>query len=999
MADEPAATEYNFREFRFSRDEIVQKQIIQTKDFTIKDRTFYLKFKLSLKSSSDFMVNVTCTSHVTDYGLVTIRIFKEGYQKKKAQKAIISNFTKNTPKPFKIPIKCNELEDYFTHDYLSLYFSYQPKEKNASPVVNPIIKAQASRMAIPRRYFEYNSKQETGFVGLRNDSSICYMNSLLQAIYNIPSFRKIIYASNSHLEVDVRINVMLNLQILFYTLQTSPTLCNTTPLRTSFGWTQQNAYQQEDLQEFWTLLLDNILGKIRGTEQSNQVIDLFRIQSQKIIHNPDFNYHEVIGQINEMFLLQLCIINSTDIQSMITNYLAPDVINRDIPNVGEKACFLNEQFVSLPRVLFLHLLRYNISEVGEVVKINKPITYQEIIEIPFQNSTVKYILHGVLVHLGSSAEGGHYKALLRPTIENEWFSFNDERVEKCPVDRALSQFSDCYLLIYAREDTEQIDFAPVTNEDIPENIRDIAEKTELDLIEVPIITLECINSNTKEYKNDFRHPDKEISIDVGSNETTESLYSKIQSLFELKTKFRLWTCRYDGSPENVLRKGSIKATPYCRGRHLFLETGGELFSEDNNIFTILKFFNSKTSKLTLIGLSGIPLTSKPVDLFVQISTDTKLPFNQKYTVFHKSPLVHSNDLPMAEINKPFYTLVNFTNGSTLIFQAVDQPPFNDIGGDEISYYSENDGLFTTFLKSRFYTVRASLYMDSLPFDPICNVKYPSEFSVQQLKEFVAPLVGVDYDKSCNSLLLFFENGPGSYRDSIGKEEYRQPFCATSDKYAPNEKLYVKFVPDIPDSEINSDSKKTVVIYTSSDSFIVDNIIFAIENESSTISDIIQNNEINITNPRISLMRYGRIEKIVSDDTKINEINESVIRIDEIQDDGICNESNCLLVVNIEAEREGSKILTPQMSFFLSIIPDETFVDTKQRIKIICDIDDAKFSRLRYHLMVNSCDPNVIDRLPKLNDQLVLSSIGIPDLRIDIQRSLRMQNYHQMALLH
>lgn len=36
----------------------------------------------------------------------------------------------------------------------------------------------------------YDSRKETGFVGLKNQGATCYMNSLLQYLFNIPYFRK-----------------------------------------------------------------------------------------------------------------------------------------------------------------------------------------------------------------------------------------------------------------------------------------------------------------------------------------------------------------------------------------------------------------------------------------------------------------------------------------------------------------------------------------------------------------------------------------------------------------------------------------------------------------------------------------------------------------------------------------------------------------------------------------------------------------------------------------
>ena len=41
-------------------------------------------------------------------------------------------------------------------------------------------------------HLTYNSKKETGYVGLKNQGATCYMNSLLQTLYHIPYFRKVL---------------------------------------------------------------------------------------------------------------------------------------------------------------------------------------------------------------------------------------------------------------------------------------------------------------------------------------------------------------------------------------------------------------------------------------------------------------------------------------------------------------------------------------------------------------------------------------------------------------------------------------------------------------------------------------------------------------------------------------------------------------------------------------------------------------------------------------
>ncbi|XP_057801297.1 ubiquitin C-terminal hydrolase 12-like [Salvia miltiorrhiza] len=49
-----------------------------------------------------------------------------------------------------------------------------------------------------------------------------------------------------------------------------------------------------------------------------------------------------------------------------------------------------------------------------------------------------YIVRSVLVHSGG-VHGGHYYAFIRPTLSSQWYKFDDERVTKEDMKKALDE--------------------------------------------------------------------------------------------------------------------------------------------------------------------------------------------------------------------------------------------------------------------------------------------------------------------------------------------------------------------------------------------------------------------------------------------------------------------------------------------------------------------------------------------------------------------------------
>jgi ubiquitin carboxyl-terminal hydrolase 7 len=60
-------------------------------------------------------------------------------------------------------------------------------------------------------HYNYDSKKETGFVGIRNQGATCYLNSLIQALFHIPFLRRQVYK----METEENLSMPMALQRLF----------------------------------------------------------------------------------------------------------------------------------------------------------------------------------------------------------------------------------------------------------------------------------------------------------------------------------------------------------------------------------------------------------------------------------------------------------------------------------------------------------------------------------------------------------------------------------------------------------------------------------------------------------------------------------------------------------------------------------------------------------------------------------------------------------------
>ena len=193
---------------------------------------------------------------------------------------------------------------------------FMPLDEVSAPgrgyIVNDacIVKAEVDLQNVfDHRPSSYDSKRETGYVGLKNQGTTCYLNSALQMLYHIPFFRQVsCYTINYGLpcrrksfitlcmfqavyripttENDMpSVSLPLALQSLFYKLQYSDNSVTTVEFTKVFNWGQPDSQMHQDVQELNSVLCERIedcmkvhdfLGKLFSIMFAKQMFCFFR---------------------------------------------------------------------------------------------------------------------------------------------------------------------------------------------------------------------------------------------------------------------------------------------------------------------------------------------------------------------------------------------------------------------------------------------------------------------------------------------------------------------------------------------------------------------------------------------------------------------------------------------------------------------------------------------------------------------------------------------------
>lgn len=301
---------------------------------------------------------------------------------------------------------------------------------------------------------DWDSKKETGWVGLKNQGITDYMNVLLQMMYTVDVIRLAVYntslknpdSDNGDESVNRKAQVVNAMKSIFAQLRDSPAAVGTTQLTDAFQWTERDCFYSRDVCDLHDMLIDWFADCRNSTEE----VDLF----SSVYEGKEAVYFERSSDKNgrlerSFYALSLHVKGRHDLYESFERYTEVRTFeDSDLDDLQERKEWV--KFATLPQVLLLQLKRPRgdgdpLKHASDRFEFPKELDLTRFVEN--SDGSEVYLLHSVVVHDGDF-KGGYYSVCIRPEIarvdtnpdeEPQWFEFDDEVVRPCTEEEAVKK--------------------------------------------------------------------------------------------------------------------------------------------------------------------------------------------------------------------------------------------------------------------------------------------------------------------------------------------------------------------------------------------------------------------------------------------------------------------------------------------------------------------------------------------------------------------------------
>ncbi|KAM3273318.1 hypothetical protein ACQJBY_042940 [Aegilops geniculata] len=863
-------------------------------------------------------------------------------------------------------------------------------------------------------YWTYDSKKETGYVGLKNQGATCYMNSLLQTLYHIPYFRKAVYHMPTTENDMPSGSIPLALQSLFYKLQYSDNSVATKELTKSFGWDTYDSFMQHDVQELNRVLCEKLEDKMKGTVVEGTIEQLFEGHHINYIECINVDYKS--NRKESFYDLQLDVKGCRDVYASFDKYVEVERLEGDNKYQAEQHGLQDARkgvlFLDFPPVLQLQLKRFEYDYMRDtMVKIND--RYEFPLQLDLDKDDGKYLtpdadrsirnlytLHSVLVHSGG-VHGGHYYAFIRPTLSDQWYKFDDERVTKEDTKKALEEqyggeeelpqvnpgfnntpfkftkYSNAYMLVYIRESDKEKIMCNVDEKDIAEHLRirlkkeqEEKEHKKKEKAEAHLYTIikvardedlkEQIGKNIyfdlvdHEKVRNFRIQ-KQLPFDSFKEEVAKEYGIPVQS-----QRFWLWAKRQnhtyrpnrplapheEAQSVGQLREVSNKAHNAELKLFLEVELGLDLRpirppeKSKEDILLFFKLYNPEKEELRFVGRLFVKALGKPSDILTKLNEMAGFSPNEEIELYEE--IKFEPNVMCEHIDKKLsFRSSQLEDGDIISFQKPSIP-----GGDTQVRYKDVPS-FLEYVHNR--QVVHFRCLEKPKEEEFC-LELSKLHTYDDVVERVARQLGLDDPSkvrltSHNCYSQQPKPQPIRYRGVEHLLDMLVHYNQTSDI------LYYEVL-DIPLPELQClKTLKVAFHHATKDEVVIHSIRLS---KNSTISDVITDlkTKVELSNPdtelRLLEVFYHKIYKIFPPHEKIENINDQywTLRAEEIPEEekNLTAQDRLIHVYHFMKDPNQNQIQNFGDPFLLVIREGETAAEVMDRVQKKLRVPNEEFAK-------------------------------------------------------
>ncbi|KAK4765694.1 hypothetical protein SAY86_026784 [Trapa natans] len=864
-------------------------------------------------------------------------------------------------------------------------------------------------------YWSHDSKKETGYVGLKNQGATCYMNSLLQTLYHIPYFRKAVYHMPTTENDMPSGSIPLALQSLFYKLQYSETSVATKELTKSFGWDTYDSFMQHDVQELNRVLSEKLEDKMKGTVVEGTIQQLFEGHHMNYIECINVDYKSTRKE--SFYDLQLDVKGCQDVYASFDKYVEVERLEGDNKYHAEQHGLQDAKkgvlFIDFPPVLQLQLKRFEYDFMRDtMVKIND--RYEFPLQLDLDRENGKYLspeadrsvrnlytLHSVLVHSGG-VHGGHYYAYIRPTLSDQWLKFDDERVTKEDMKRALDEqyggeeelpqtnpgfnnspfkftkYSNAYMLVYIRESDKDKIICNVDEKDIAEHLRirlkkeqEEKEKKRKEKAEAHLYTIIKVARNEdlveqigKEIYFDLVDHEKVHSFRVQRQMPFNQFKEEVAKEFGVPVQFqRFWfwakrqnhtyrpnrplTPQEEAQCVAQLREVSNKANNAELKLFLEVELGVDLRpvpppeKTKEDILLFFKLYDPAKEEIRYVGRLFIKINSKPVEVLTKLNEMAGFASDEEIDLYEEIKF-EPNVMCEPVDKKITFRASQLEDGDIICFQK-------SVRDGEQYCYPEVP-MYMEYVHNRQVVRFRSL---EKPKEDEFSLELSKTHNYDDVVERVATHLCLDDPSKIrltphNCYSQQPKPQPIKYRGVERLADMLVHYNQTSDI------LYYEVL-DIPLPELQGlKTLKVAFHHATKDEVVIHTIRLP---KNSTVGDVINDlkTKVELSHPNTELrlleVFYHKIYKIFPLNEKIENINDQywTLRAEEIPEEekDLGPHDRLIHVYHFMKDQAQNQVQNFGEPFFLVIHEGETLTEIKVRIQKKLQVPDEEFAKWKF----------------------------------------------------